>query len=430
MLVYSHKITPRVSYGFKHIFKRVLRMPLELTSDEKYFLTYNGLKMSYTKKPLGNEFFVRNTSLLFEQGIRDIEFKVHDWEGIPCFFTTGETSDLPYDIFAAAFFLVTRYEEYYPQVHDQYDRYLATNSTAVQYDFLERPVVDIWAYKLLRILKEKFPDYPFPVRNYHNVSTINVNEVYAYKNLGLFRHTVGIFKDVYSLKFDKIIRRFSVIFGLKKDPHDKYQEIIELAKANNKKLIFFFLFSEYNTYDKNVSFSNYSFKMLIKSLIDYTPFGILFSYFTLNNPKKVTKEKNRLEAVVNRPVVKSRQHFNRLEIPRTYQMLIENDITEEYTMGYHTHLGFRAGTCTHFYFYDLEYEIQTPLKVLPFCVMDELMKNKMGLSTDEAKAKIKKLQEEVKVVNGLFISIFHTSTMSDVNDGEDWSGVYKAMIEN
>ena len=137
-----------------------------------------------------------------------------------------------------------------------------------------------------------------------------------------------------------------------------------------------------------------------------------------------------MESVVNRPVIKSRQHFNRLHIPKTYQMLIENDIKEEYTMGYHTHLGFRAGTCSHFYFYDLDYEIQTPLKVLPFCVMDELMKNKMQLSTDEAKAKIKKLQEEVKVVNGLFISIFHTSTMSDVNDGEDWSGVYKAMIEN
>jgi hypothetical protein len=92
---------------------------------------------------------------------------------------------------------------------------------------------------------------------------------------------------------------------------------------------------------------------------------------------------------VIRPVIKSRQHFNRLEIPRTYQTLIDNDIREEYTMGYHTQMGFRAGTCSPFYFYDLDYEIQTPLKVFPFCVTDELLKLHLKLSPQEALEKIR-----------------------------------------
>ncbi|PIE48352.1 MAG: hypothetical protein CSA40_00905 [Flavobacteriales bacterium] len=372
-------------------------MQVEFTIDQEQFMAYEGVKMSYTKRQLSDEFFVRNTSLLFEQGIRDIE---------------------------------SRYEEYYPQVHDQYDRYKATNSVAVQNDFIERPVVDIWAMKLLAILKERFPNYEFPIRNYQNISTINVNEAFAYKHLGLFRQVVGVFKDVYQLKLENIIRRFSVVLGLRKDPYDKYKELLELAKANHKKIMFFFLFGAYNTFDKNISFSSHSYKMLIKSLIDYTPFGILFSYFTHKNTKKIAKEKMRLEEVVNRPVIKSRQHFNRLEIPKTYQILIENDVKEEYTMGYHTCLGFRAGTCSHFYFYDLEYEIQTPLKVLPFCVVDELMKKKMQLSPQEARAKIRQIQEEVKAVNGMFISIFHTHVLSGVEDGKDWMEVYKTMIEN
>jgi len=183
-------------------------------------------------------------------------------------------------------------------------------------------------------------------------------------------------------------------------------------------------------YDKNVSFSNIGYKMLIKSVIDHVPFGQLFSYFTLKDVPKLIKEKNRFETAVIRPVTKSRQHFNRLEIPRTYQTLIDNDIREEYTMGYHTHLGFRASTCSPFYFYDLDYEIQTPLKVFPFCVTDELLKLHLKLTPDEATEKIKMIINEVKKVDGTFISIFHNAILSDMDSNKDWDKVYEKMLEN
>jgi hypothetical protein len=148
----------------------------------------------------------------------------------------------------------------------------------------------------------------------------------------------------------------------------------------------------------------------------------------MHDAQKLIKEKNRLENVVIRPVTKSRQHFNRLEIPKTYHTLIDNDIREEYTMGYHTHLGFRAGTCSPFYFYDLDYEIQTPLKVFPFCATDELLKLHLKLSPKEALDKIKSLQEEVKKANGTFISIFHNAILSDMDSNKDWADVYREML--
>ena len=66
LLIYSHKITPRVRYIFKHIFTRVLLISVDFTSKIEEFVAHNGPKLSYTKASLGNEFFIKSNDLLFE----------------------------------------------------------------------------------------------------------------------------------------------------------------------------------------------------------------------------------------------------------------------------------------------------------------------------------------------------------------------------
>ena len=140
------------------------------------------------------------------------------------------------------------------------------------------------------------------------------------------------------------------------------------------------------------------------------------------------KEKQRLEHIVNTPITFSRQHYLRLIIPETYQNLIDLDITEDYTMGYARFPGFRASTCTPFYFYDLDFEIQTPLKLFPFTFMDATLKYYMNLSNEEAIEKILKLKKEVLLVNGTFISLFHNDAFSENENWKGWTEIYKKMI--
>ena len=135
-----------------------------------------------------------------------------------------------------------------------------------------------------------------------------------------------------------------------------------------------------------------------------------------------------MESVINTPVTFSRQHYLRLVIPETYQNLIDLDLLEDYTMGYAKVAGFRASTCTPFYFYDLDFEIQTPLKVFPFAFMDVTLKNFMGLSNEESMNKILQLREEVKNVNGTFISLFHNETLSENDIWKGWSTIYKTTV--
>jgi len=429
ILVYSHKITPRVRYIFKHIFTRVLLIPLDFTTKVEEFVAHNGPKMSYTKTALGKEFFVRSNELLFEQGVNDLEINIQQWDAVPCFFHAGAKSSIPFDIFAASFYLISRYEEYLPHVKDAHQRYTAVESLAFKNSFLEKPVVDIWAYKLLNLIKEKFPSYDYKTREYEFISTIDIDNAFAYKHKSLIRSMGGFFKDLFQFKIFNVWDRFAVISRIKKDPFDTFEKILDIKKQFNIKTIFFFLIADYTTFDTNVSASKNKFRLLIKSMVDYAKVGLHPSYFSMQNPLLLKKEKERLEGITNVPIKLSRQHYLRFSLPETYQHLIDLEITEDYSMGYASNVGFRASTCTPFYFYDLDFEIQTPLKVFPFALMDTTLNDYMKLTPKQSLGKIRDLRNEVRAVNGTFITLFHNEALSNYLRWNGWRRLYDLMVK-
>ena len=428
LLIYTHKITPRINYIFKHFFGRILKIPVTFTTKVNEFVAHNGPKITYSKSPLGAEFFIRSHDLLFEQGINDIDIKIYNWDDVPCFFPVKESSTIPFDIFAASFYLISRYEEYLPHVQDVHERFAAGESLAYKNGFLEKPLVDIWALKFLELLKIKFPNYKYIDREFKLLSTINVDMAYVYKHKGVVRTTGGFLKDLLNFNFINFKKRLLAILNFSKDPYDTFSTILKIKAELNVDTIFFFSIGDYTTFDKNIASTNINFKSLIKSVADYAKVGLQPSYFTLKNAEKLKKEKLRLEYIINRPITCSRQHYLRLSLPDTYQNLLDIDLKEDFTMGYEKSAGFRASTCTPFYFYDLDFEIVTPLKIFPFAFTDVTLKQHMKLSNDESLAKILALKNEVKKVNGTFISVFHNETLCEDEYWEGWTNIYKETV--
>ena len=429
LLVYSHRNTPRIRYIFKHILTRTLLIPVSFTSKVEDFVAHNGLKLSYTKTALGSEFFIKSNDLLFEQGVNDLEINVQKWDDVPCFFATNINSSLPFDIFAASFYLITRYEEYLPHVKDTHGRFTAEQSLAFKYKFLEKPVIDIWSYKFLLLLKERFPDYTYKTRKYNYISTIDIDNAYAYKHKSFIRGFGGFFMDIFRFKLRDVWNRTAVNLNLKKDPFNTFNELLSFKKEFNIKTIFFFSIGDYTTFDTNVSASKNKYKLLIKNVQDYALVGLHPSYFTMNNASMLKKEKGRLENITNTTIKKSRQHYLRFNLPETYQQLIDLEIDEEYSMGYASNVGFRASTCTPFYFYDLDFEIQTPLKVFPFALMDTTLNDYLKLTPKQSLGKIRDLRNEIKAVNGTFITLFHNESLSDYLRWKGWQRLYESMLK-
>lgn len=429
LLIYTHKITPRFTFTFNQIFKRIIQIKVTYTTEIEDFIAFEGPKISYTKAPVGDEFFIRCHDLLFEQGINDLDINISNWDEVVCFFKSGSKSDLPFDIFAASFYLMSRYEEYLPHVKDEYDRFPATESLAFKNRFLEDPVVDVWAYKLKAILKNTFKNLEFKDRHFNAISTIDIDSAYAFKHKNIVRVVSGFLTDILNFKFKNFFNRGLVIFGFRKDPFDKFNKILNLQKTFNIPTIFFFLIADYTTYDKNISYNNQKFRSLIKSVADYAQVGLHPSFFTSKNELKLKKEKKRLEEIINTPIQKSRYHYLKIDLPESYQKLIDLEIGEDYTMGYAKYCGFRAGTCTPFYFYDLDFEIQTPLKIFPFAFMDGTLKDHLFLSNRNVELKIYHLIQKVKAVEGTFISLFHNETISETGRWEGWSKIYQNMLK-
>jgi hypothetical protein len=429
ILVYTHKITPRVRYIFKHILTRTLLIPVSFTTKVEEFVAHNGPKLTYTKTPLGKEFFIKSNPLLFEQGVNDLEVYIQRWEEVPCFFATGSKSAMPFDIFAASFYLISRYEEYLPHVKDSHGRYSAIESLAYKNDFLEKPVVDIWAYKLLAKLKEKFPDYDYENRSYQYISTIDIDNAFAYKYKSFIRTIGGFLNDLLKFRLLDIWYRFAVTLNIKKDPFDNFQKILDIKKAKDINTIFFCSIGDYTTFDTNVSASKTKYRLLLKDLVDYASVGLHPSYFTMQNPALLKKEKGRLENITNIPVIRSRQHYLRFNLPETYQQLIDLEIEEDHSMGYASNVGFRASTCTPFYFYDLDFEIQTPLKIFPFALMDTTLNDYLKITPKQSLGKIRDLRNEVKAVNGTFITLFHNESLSNHLRWRGWKRLYESMIK-
>lgn len=429
ILVYTHKITPRVRYIFKHILTRTLLIPVDFTTKVDEFVAHNGLKLSYTRIPLGTEFFIKSNDLLFEQGVNDLDIMINKWDDIPCFFATNLKSAIPFDVFAASFYLISRYEEYLPHVKDIHGRYTAEQSLAYKKGFLEKPVVDIWAYKFLKALKDKFPDYDYKSREYNFISTVDVDNAFAYKHKSLVRNVGGFLNDLAYFRILNLWNRFAVTFKIKRDPFDTFGKILRLQKESNTATIFFFLVGNYSTFDTNVSYAKTKYRLLIKEMLDYAQVGLHPSYFTMTKSELLKKEKIRLEHIINTPIHKSRQHYLRFNLPETYQNLIDLEVEEDYSMGYASNIGFRAGTCTPFYFYDLDFEIQTPLKVFPFALMDTTLNDYMGLTPKQSLGKIRDLKNEVKAVNGTFITLFHNETLSDYLRWKGWKRLYESMLK-
>ena len=432
LLVYSHSITPRLNYIFRHVLTRILGIEVGFTSKVEEFIAHDGLKFSYTRQALGNELFVKNNELLFNQGIDYLEINVVQWDDVPCFFQTNPGSDVPFDIFAASFYLISRYEEYLPHVKDEHERFPASESLAYQNKFLDLPVIDIWALKFGELLRKAFPKFEEELKNekrrFDFISTIDVDMAFKFKHKGFTRNVGGIVKDLSQFNISELWMRFLVIFGLHKDPYDVYDKLIGMRKKFDIRTLFFFLLGEYGTYDKNISPGNSNYRLLIKNIADYCTVGIHPSYMSMKKEQKIKKEQSLLQSIVNFPITKSRQHYLRVALPETYQHLVDLEIKQDYSMGYASQFGFRAGTCTPFYFYDLDFEIQTPLKVFPFAAMDVTLKDYLNFTPKKSYITIMQLANEVRKVRGTMITVFHNESVSGSGQWRGWSKLYESLL--
>jgi len=427
LLIYSLKTTQRITYIFKHICTRILGIEVGFTHIIEEFIAHSGPKLSYGKKPLGNELFLQSTDLLSQQGFEDFDISVKDWDETKCFFSVGQASALPFDIFSASFYLLSRFEEYLPHVKDKKGRFLASESIAFKEGFLQKPVVDIWAYKFKDLLKITFPKIDFPRKRMNIHTLVNANQPFAYQNKGMLRSISGMIKDLSELKFKSILRRLGVIFTIKNDPFNTFEWLINTLNTCQSKTTVFFLIGESVNFEEGINSQRKVYKLLLKNVADYQQIGLVISKESLSNLDLLKQEKEQIEAITNRKLVCSMNDEYVVSLPNNYRNLIEIEVENDFTMVYENKIGFRASTCTPFLFYDLDYEIVTPLLINPIAMTTAGFKNLIDTKNIE---KMSALKESVNLVNGTFSMVFYNKDFDEQIKNSYWRNVLTNLLLN
>lgn len=429
LLLYSHITTPRLQYIIDFFSKELFEQPIQLTTDAGFFKASELPKLNYSDKAFSEEeLFIHNTSLLFETGIRPQPIECFDVNFHKAFFQTS--GDFPFDILAASFYLLSRYEEYLPHAKDEYGRYAHTNSLAWREKFLQQPLVNIWLEELKKALLQKFPSIRFRRGHFKCILSYDVDIAYSYLYKGFYRTTGGFARSIIKGEWGQVKERWAVLRGKKKDPYDCFEWLDAWHLYCRLKPYFFFLVPQKpSKYDKNTSPNAPSFKKLVEYYANSYKVGLHPSWQSGDDASLLREEYEWLEVVADKKIVYSRQHYIRLSLPQTYRQLITIGLQKDFSMGYGSINGFRASVCSSFNWYDLEKEETTSLMLFPFCFMDANAYYEQKNTPQQAYNELIQYYELTKSLKGVFISIWHNSILGTSPGFKGWRNMFELFMK-
>lgn len=349
------------------------------------------------------------------------------WHDTPTLFpTTG--GDIPFDIFSAAFFMLTRMEEYDSCECDIHGRYVAEKSTAYRHGFLHRPVVDEWAMLLAELIKERFPQFSYRKKETVFVSTIDIDHPFKYRNKGLIKNAGGLVRDIATGNTAAIPERLAVITRLRKDPYSCFDYLDNVYRRNGCCPIFFIMMCKRGRYDRKYLYPSSSYHRTLKQFCQKYFMGLHPSYRAAFDASLIQAEKQKLERIIGEKVDRVRFHYLRMKLPQSYRLLEQAGLHHDYTMMYSSQAGFRAGTSIPYRYFDAQQNRLTDITVHPSCIMDVTLKNSHKLSREEALAMIRSMHYSVDRCGGEFITLFHNSSLGEDTEWKGWRKTFEQMF--
>lgn len=417
--------TERLTYILTELLQKRLGVAYTVTTNIDEFNASNEAKINYTSTPINNSLNILPQGLLFENSITAQHLDVIKNEKWHTILWPNSNAQIPFDVFAASFYLLSRYEEYTNTVRDKHGRFEAKNSLAFNHDFLQFPLIEHWCEQLKNVLQSQYHNLVFKPNTFKSITTIDVDFAYLYRGLDTKRWLGKLVKSV--LKFDvkSIQTQLKSSFDVKKDPYNTYDFISATVKGE---LGYFILMSNRGGHDKNIKTDGVAFKKLIKQLHQTANFvGLHPSYSSNQNIETLIKERDELGKIINQKIEKSRQHFLKMNLPETYQNLIKEDIKEDYTMTYAEQIGFRASTCVPFVWFDLHGNEATQLVCFPTCFMDTTAIEYLKYDAKQIENVNEKLLNLAKYYNGHYVTLWHNNTFVSPHVRQTFCNLYEKI---
>ena len=412
----------RAKYIFDWVFTHQLGLDWEFT-DEKV----EGSTIFYNGDEVDGEVCIPTAGLLDQKSIYRGKPPVGKVKDLTVLFPRKE--QFPFDIFSAAFFMLSRMEEYQDFAADRHGRFSAACSLAYAEGFLEQPVVDEWVLFFKEQLKAQFPDLRIRDSKYSFHVTLDIDRAFLFKYKSFVRFAGGAFKSFFKGNLKEVVLRKLAWFGLMKDPNDTFDELQSIFEHYQLKPWVFFLVGKPGLFDENLPLNHPALQKVIKETQQWAYVSWHPSYGASGNLHRLKAEKNEFESFLNQKVEVVRHHFLKISIPETYRHLHQLGIKEDHSMAFADRPGFRAGTSHKFPFFDVEKNCATPLIIVPFALMDTTFTTYLKRTPDDCLRAAGKIIDAVKNVNGRMEILWHNETLNNLGPWKGWKNVLGQVIE-
>jgi hypothetical protein len=427
--LYATVITPRLEYIVRFLETEMFGEKIHLESSQELFLKAAGFKINYSPYLFDDVFRIHPAGILHEKEIKEQFIQLFEYQKKKAFFATG--GDYPFDIFSAIFYLLSRYEEYLPFEADSLGRFPHEASLAYKGGFLHEPLINLWLNDFKNYLHEHYGYQHFRVRKFNCLLTYDIDIAFAYTNKPWWQVLGGGLKDVYHRRWNLVKERWNVAVNRQHDPYNVYEWLDAMHLYCRMPAYFFFLVAKKKKgLDRNISTKNRNFQYLIEYYSKHHRVGLHPSIQAGRSYFHLKAEKEWLEVYTEKETIHTRQHYLQLQFPKTYRRLIEVGLQKDFTMGYSNINGFRASVCSSFNWYDLQEEKITDLLVYPFCFMDAASFYHLKQTPQQAYHELVKYYDTIKRLNGLMISTWHNTILSNGAMYAGWRDMYEIFMKD
>ncbi len=424
MLFYVDEISIRLIYTLDFVFKEH-GLEYQLTNDKHVFETFKGTKLSYSDFEFEHSPVLTPAGLLFEETFRgSVLTEKGSWNGVECL-----KLDSVVDPLAAIFYVLSRYEEYHASSPDDHGRFTARESIQSKFGWLHLQIVERWIEAFLQIYAPELLGKLELQKSVRVIPSFDIDNTFAYKWKEGWRSWLSNGKDILKNNKERLKNRKSVQKGELTDPFDSFETIRSVFQNYPETRVFWQL-GNYAKYDTNIAWNHPQHQKLILELSELGKVGLHPSYASNQSDEKLNHEVLRLEKITSKPVLESRQHFLKLNLPGTYLRMIERGFEKDFTMGYADDYGFRAGTAYEHAFFDLLTNRYYPeYRIVPFAYMDGTLLEYKKLTIDQSLEAVKQLIDEVKKYGGTFCFIWHNETLAEAGKWKGWRKVFDSTLE-
>ncbi|WP_201220474.1 polysaccharide deacetylase family protein, partial [Halochromatium roseum] len=382
----------------------------------------------------------------------------------------GDRIDLPLDVFGAAFFMLSRYEEAVLPDRDNHDRFPATASLAQRAGFLDRPIIDEYVETLWTALHQRWPSLQRKPRQARTLVSCDVDSPFAF-NAGSgsrerlateehgrtrkgqeapfpwtsvffrgkttaaagYRLARGLAADLLkrrspSLAWRNLRGQWRARRGdYSLDPHRLgLEHIMDLNERASRAVAFYFI--PENTHpklDNRVSLDDPRLRALLRQIhARGHEIGLHPGYNSYRHPEAMTRSVQTLRRVldeegIDQPQLGGRQHYLRWETPTTARLWDDNGLDYDSTLSYADRPGFRCGTCREYPLYDLQQRRPLRLRERPLIVMEcsVIAERYLGLGySDQALALMQHYRDTCHRFGGDFTLLWHNSHLGSGAD--------------